>query len=114
MARGTAWQVLPVLVVPLVVVGLLVKENGSRGFDDIGWSVLAVAAAVLQLATVARSAVGLDERRAWTWAAVGVGALGVHWLLLVLPGISGETGFVLTVAFACACGGLWLAPGRPR
>ena len=43
------------------------------------------------------------------WAPV---ALLLFWVLVALPGVTSNQGFVLTLATACALAGVWLSPGR--
>lgn len=104
------------LVVPiLVVTALLLTEDGAdtNAFEDItAWSIFAVVMALLQLAPLAGQAVGMQRATAWTVGAVGtVGLLG-YWVIIVLPGVSSNAGFLLTLAAACAVIGCWLSPGR--
>lgn len=104
------------LAVPvLVVVALLLTENGatSNAFEDLtAWSIFAVVMALLQLAPLLGGAMGLDQSTAWTVGAIGTAGLVGYWVIIALPGVSSNAGFLLTLAAACALIGCWLSPGR--
>ena len=48
----------------------------------------------------------------WRVAAGGLVGLAVFWLLVVLPVVATDRGFVLTAALASLGGALWIAPRR--
>lgn len=104
------------LAVPvLVVVALLLTEDGaeSNAFEEVtAWSIFAVVMALLQLAPLAGGALGLDRSTAWSVGAVGTAGLVGYWVIIALPGVSSNAGFMLTLAAACAVIGCWLSPGR--
>jgi hypothetical protein len=50
----------------------------------------------------------------WRAAAAGLTGLAVFWVLVVLPHVDSDRGFVLTAALAALGGALWIAPGRGR
>ena len=47
---------------------------------------------------------------AWRVAAGGLVGLAVFWLLVVLPVVATDRGFVLTAALAALGGALWVGP----
>ena len=49
---------------------------------------------------------------AWRIAAGGLVGLAVFWLLVVLPVVASDRGFVLTAALAALGGALWIGPRR--
>lgn len=104
------------LVVPvLVVVALLLTENGAEtnAFEEVtAWSIFAVVMALLSLAPLVGGGLGLDKSTAWSVGAVGTAGLVGYWVIIVLPGVSSNAGFMLTLATACAVIGCWLSPGR--
>jgi len=51
---------------------------------------------------------------AWKVAAGGLTGLAVFWVLVVLPRVDSDRGFVLTAALAALGAALWVAPGRSR
>ena len=51
---------------------------------------------------------------AWKVAAGGLTGLAVFWVLVVLPRVDSDRGFVLTAALAALGAALWVAPGRGR
>jgi hypothetical protein len=50
----------------------------------------------------------------WKAAAAGLTGLAVFWVLVVLPHVDSDRGFVLTAALAALGAALWIAPGRSR
>ena len=107
------WGWLSLLAVVGVLLGLLVDEDGANLWDaSEAWSVFAIVCAVAVLAPLLRRSLKWSDDRAWTVAAIGAGGLVLYWLLLVLPAISRNTSFAITVAAAAAVGAVWLAPGR--
>ncbi len=76
------------LAVPvLVVVALLLTEDGAESN-------------------------AFEEVTAWSVGAVGTAGLVGYWVIIALPGVSSNAGFMLTLAAACAVIGCWLSPGR--
>jgi hypothetical protein len=51
---------------------------------------------------------------AWKIAAGGLTGLAVFWVLVVLPRVDSDRGFVLTAALAALGAALWVAPSRSR
>lgn len=103
------------LAVPvLVVIALLLTEGGDQNaFETLtAWSIFAVVMALVQLASLVGGAVGLGQRTAWTVGAVGTAGLVGYWVIIALPSVSSNAGFLLTLAAALAVIGCWLSPGR--
>ena len=50
----------------------------------------------------------------WRVAAAGLVGLAVFWLLVVLPVVASDRGFLLTAALGALGGALWVGPGRTR
>lgn len=108
-------SILQLAVPVLVIVALLLTEDGAEtnAFEDVtAWSIFAVVMALLQLAPLVGGALGLDKASAWSVGAVGTAGLVGYWVIIVLPGVSSNAGFMLTLATACAVIGCWLSPGR--
>lgn len=104
---------LPVVALIALVAGLFIEDDNVKLWDTSeAWSAFAIVCGVAQLASLARRSLSWSDERAWTIAAIGVGGLVLWWLLLVLPSISSNTAFAVTLAVAAAVGGLWLAPGK--
>lgn len=78
------------------------------------WSAFATLAALVALVPFVPSIGGLSRRQAWRVGAGGGIALLVFWVLVVLPGVASDQGFILTAGVALCAGALWLAPGRTR
>lgn len=109
--QTTLWRTVLQIACPvLLVVGLAVQENGRRGYTDSTlWAIFATVAALVQLAPLVLRG---DLRRSWTTGAAGVAGLIGYWVVIVLPGIDSNTGFLQTFAVVAAAVGCWLTPGR--
>lgn len=106
-------------VLALVVLELaLTLDPGDRSLWSAvpSWSAFATVAAVVALVPLALAlAPGrLPAGSAWRIGAAGVAGLAAFWVLIVLPLVASDRGFLLTAALALAAGALWLAPGRPE
>jgi hypothetical protein len=113
-ARHTAVRVLAQLAcLGLIITGLSVNENGGRGWTDVtAWAIFAAAAAVVQMAPLVGRGFGLDAATSWTAGAVATAALVAYWVIIVLPSVSTNVGFALTMGTTAAVIGSWLSPGR--
>lgn len=109
-ARGAGDRVLAVVAVFAVLAGLTWGGPGNWMWRNGLWALFAVGCALTQLVSLLGSGTG----KAWQVAAVASAGLAAFWLLVVLPAIGSNAGFLLTVGAAAAGGALWLAPGRPR
>jgi hypothetical protein len=97
----------------LIITGLSVKEDGVRGWTDVAaWAIFAATAAVAQTAPLVGRGFGLDAATSWTVGAVATASLVAYWVIIVLPSVSTNVGFALTMGTAAAVIGSWLSPGR--
>jgi hypothetical protein len=103
----------------LVVLSLVLLELGlTLDFGDESywstvplWSAFATVCAVLGLGAVAAAlplATRLASGTGWRIAAGGLVGLAVFWLLVVLPVVGSDRGFLLTMALAALGGALWV------
>jgi hypothetical protein len=103
----------------LVVLALVLLELGLTG--DFGgesywstvplWSGFATVCTVLGLGAVAAAlplATRLSSGPGWRVAAAGLVGLAVFWLLVVLPVVDSDRGFVLTMALVALGGAVWV------
>jgi hypothetical protein len=107
----------------LGVVGLVLLEFGlARDFGNASlwsvvptWSAFATDAAVVALLPLVARWVprSPDARTTWRIGAAAVAALAAFWVLVALPLVASDRGFLLTAGLALAAAALWLAPGRP-
>jgi hypothetical protein len=107
----------------LVVLSVVLLELGlTLGFGEESywsllplWSGFATACALLGLLSFAAFYPAGNRLRsgpAWRVAAGGLVGLAVFWLLVVLPAVASDRGFVLTAALAALGGALWIGPRR--
>jgi hypothetical protein len=109
----------------LVVLSLVLLELGLAldfGFEgDSYWSVVPLWSAfatvcvllgLLVFAAFYRAGNRARSGHAWRVAAGGLVGLAVFWLLVVLPVVASDRGFVLTAALAALGGALWIGPRR--
>jgi hypothetical protein len=79
------------------------------------WSAFATLCAVLGVLAFAASYPAASKLRAsagWRIAAGGLVGLAVFWLLVVLPVVASDRGFLLTAALGAFGAALWVGPGR--
>lgn len=96
----------------LVLIGLSWPEGGETGWSRyLLWAVFAAVAAIGQLSSITKSATS-SPSQAWTVAALCTGALLVYWVLIVLPEITSNGGFLQTLGVGAAATSLWLTPRR--
>ena len=103
------------LAVVLTGLGLSIPFTDANFWStSLAWALFAMTAALVQLAPLfGRNSQG-SPRKSWLVGACGTGGLLGFWVLIALPGVSSNQGFVLTLAVAAAVAGSWLSPGRPR
>jgi hypothetical protein len=102
-----------IAAVVLVALGLSIPFDSSCSWvTQTAWSAFAMIAAIVQLLPAFAGSFGWSVPRAWLVSATGTGALLLFWLLIVLPQITSNAGFCLTLAAAAATAGTLLAPGR--
>ncbi|WNV75731.1 hypothetical protein [Geodermatophilus sp. DSM 44513] len=101
----------------LLQVGLLTGRDGGLPLWSAAplWSVfttLATAVGVLPFAGRLLPAARRRPDAAWQVAAGGLTGTAAFWVLVVLPRVDSDHGFVLTAALAALGAALWVAPGR--
>lgn len=108
---------LAAVAILLVVLGVSLDFGGESLWSTVPlWSAFATLCAALGLlAFAAFYPAGNRLRSGPTWrvAAAGLVGLSVFWLLVVLPRVDTDRGFVLTAALVSLGGALWIGP-RPR
>lgn len=116
----TALRTLGLVAVALVLLelGLGLRFGGESFWSDIPlWSAFATVCAALGLAGCAGLLPGgrrPSAATAWRIAAGGLVGLAVFWLLVVLPVVASDRGFLLTAALGCLGAALWTGPARTR
>ena len=110
-ARLTA-TVLGVLALVVLQLGLALSFGLTSLWSAVPtWSAFATVAALVALVPFVPGG-GLSRRQAWRVGAAGVGGLALFWVLVVLPLVASDQGFLLTAALGLAGAALWLTPGR--
>jgi hypothetical protein len=109
---------LVVLSLVLLELGLTLDFGGESYWSTVPlWSAFATVCAVLGLGAVAAAlplATRLASGTGWRVAAGGLVGLAVFWLLVVLPVVDSDRGFVLTMALAALGGALWIGARTRR
>jgi hypothetical protein len=107
---------LVVLSMALLQLGLLAGFEGPSYWQTVPlWSAFATVCVALGLLVFIAYYRGGDRQRsgpAWKLAAGGLVGLAVFWVLVVLPVVATDRGFVLTAAVAALGGALWIGPRR--
>lgn len=94
----------------LVVAGLSVPQSGSVGWVDYTlWALFAAAASATPLVTLSSNR---DPAQAALVRTIATGALVAYWVVIVLPGIASNGGFLQTLGVGCAVVAAWLGGGR--
>ena len=111
---GLALSVLSLVALEL---GLTMRgENAESYWEGIPlWSAFATVCALLGLGAYAAFAAAPNRLRPdglWRIAAAGLVGLAVFWLLVVLPVVATDRGFVLTAALGALGAALWVGPRR--
>ncbi|MGY1803166.1 hypothetical protein ACI78T_07780 [Blastococcus sp. SYSU D00922] len=104
---------LALLSLVLLELGLTMGSPDSYWRDIPLWSGFATLCAVLGLGAFVASAAARERLRSgalWRIAAAGLVGLAVFWLLVVLPVVATDRGFVLTAALGALGGALWVGP----
>jgi hypothetical protein len=100
----------------LLELGLALRFGGTSMWAAIPlWSGFATACSGLALLAFAAFYPAGNRKRsgpAWKVAAAGLVGLAVFWLLVVLPDVASDRGFVLTAALGCLGAALWIGPRR--
>jgi hypothetical protein len=108
-------RLLAALAWPVMAIGLFVSETGTTVLGRMpAWSAFALVCLMLVGVGAFGGAQGPGSGRTWTLGVVGASGLVAFWVLLVLPVISRNTSFALTLGVALAVAAVWLTPGRPR
>ena len=100
----------------LLALGLSIPFDSSCAWAmQTVWAIFAVVSAlVAQTPLVAGRAGGRSARTAWYVGAAGTGGVLAYWLLVALPGVASNQGFVVTAGAALVAAGCWFSPLRPR
>jgi hypothetical protein len=118
----TPGLVLGVVAVAAIVIGLFVKESDAAGSPSVNlwdrtsaplWSIVAIVAAAASLLPSLSTALNVPVRLAWTIAAVAAGYLVFWWVLFVLPSISLNVAFLVSLGVAAAVAAVWTSPDNP-
>jgi hypothetical protein len=100
------------LALVLLELGLTLGFGGESYWSTVPlWSAFATVCAVLGLGAVAAAlplATRLASGPGWRIGAAGLVGLAVFWLLVVLPVVDSDRGFVLTMALAALGGAVWI------
>ena len=107
---------LAALAVVLLEVGLLLPFGTEALWSTVTlWAAFATLSALLSLLAFAAFYPAGNRLRSaaiWRIAAAGLVGLSVFWVLVVLPGVASDRGFVLTAALGCLGAALWIGPRR--
>jgi hypothetical protein len=114
--QALAGLALAVVSVVLLEVGLLLRFDTDSFWSTVTlWSAFATVCAALALVAFAvfyPAGNRLRSAAMWRIAAAGLVGLSVFWVLVVLPVVASDRGFVLTAALGCLGAALWIGPRR--
>jgi hypothetical protein len=107
---------LAALAVVLLQLGLT-RDDADLWSTVTLWAAFATAATVLGLVALAARAAAparVPARVATQVVGAAVVALAIFWLLVVLPIVASDPGFLVTAALLALGAALWIGPGRER
>jgi hypothetical protein len=113
----TALAAVGLAAVAVVLLQLGLVDGDPDLWQDVTlWSVFATAATVLGLIALAVRAIAGRPSASTTTRMVAGAVLGlaVFWLLVVLPMVASDPGFLVTAALLALGGALWLGPAKDR
>lgn len=104
------------LSVGLLEIGLLLRFGAESLWSTVTlWAAFATLSALLALVAFAAFYPAGNRLRSAAIrriAAAGLVGLSVFWVLVVLPDVASDRGFVLTAALGCLGAALWIGPRR--
>ncbi|MBM9465760.1 hypothetical protein [Nakamurella leprariae] len=102
------------VTIVLIALGLAIPFSDDNFFSSsLAWSVFAMVAALVQAAPLLmRGPDGRPTRTGWLVGATAAGALVGFWVLIALPDITSNQGFVLSLGTATAVLAVVASPGR--
>jgi hypothetical protein len=107
---------LAVLALVLLELGLALDFGRQSYWSAVPlWSAFATLCAVLGVVALAAglpSGSRLRSGAVWRIAAAGLVGLAVFWILVVLPVVASDRGFLLTAALGALGAAVWIGPGR--
>jgi hypothetical protein len=114
--------VLGIVAIAAIVVGMFIKESDAAGAPSVNlwdrtsaplWAIVAIVAAVATLLPALTNVLNVPARLAWTIAAVGAGYLVFWWVLFVLPIVSLNVSFLVTLGVGAAVAAVWTSADNP-
>ena len=107
---------LAVLALVLLELGLALDFGRQSYWSAVPlWSAFATLCAVLGVLALAAGLASGSRLRSgavWRIAAAGLVGLAVFWVLVVLPVVASDRGFLLTAALGALGAAVWIGPGR--
>ena len=107
---------LAVLSLALLELGLFLRFGTESYWSAVTlWSAFATVCGVLGVLAFAASypsGTRIRSGAVWRIAAAGLVGLAVFWILVVLPVVASDRGFLLTAALGALGAALWVGPGR--
>ncbi len=99
------------LALPLIVLGVITPLDESMMLRTVTvWAVFALLAALTQIAPLLD--LGESEDQRWVIGGAGTAALAIFWWVVVEPGATSNTGFILTMGVVAAAVGTFTSPHR--
>ena len=118
----TPGLVLGIVAVAAIVIGLFIKESDGAGAPSVNlwdrtsaplWSIVAIVAAVATVLPALHTALNIPVKLAWTIGAVGAAYLVFWWVLFILPSISLNVAFLVTLGVVAGVAAVWTSGDNP-
>lgn len=100
----------------LLVLGLSLPENDTVGWSSyLAWAIFAVAVSTIPLLAMPIARSSGSAQRAWPIIVLATAGLVAYWVIVVLPGVTTNTGFLQTAGVGSGAAATWLLSQRhPR
>lgn len=111
---GTALIVTLQLAAPLLILlGLTLPENDTVGWSSyLAWAIFALAVSLIPLVAMPLARSTGAAHRTWPIIVLATAGLVAYWVIVVLPGVTSNTGFLQTAGVGCGASATWLLSQR--
>ncbi len=97
----------------LLVLGLSIPENETVGWSaHLAWAIFAVVVSVIPVLALPLARSTGSAERAWQITVLATAGMIAYWVIVVLPGVTSNTGFLQTMGVGSGCAATWLLSQR--
>lgn len=97
----------------LLILGLSIPENDAVGWSaHLAWAIFGVVVSAIPLLALPLARSIGSAARAWQITVLATAGVIAYWVIVVLPGVTSNTGFLQTMGVGCGCAATWLLSQR--